>query len=150
MVTPHIHGTLIVIGEKGVLITGASGTGKSTLALKLLAACQAAGTFARLVSDDQVLLEGHSDRLIGSAPAAIAGLVEVWGIGPTRIAHEKAGGIDLVVQLVPQDKAPRMNEETVMVLEGVRLPVVQLAERNVEGSVLAIMALLSQGPFASG
>ena len=35
--TPALcHGTLVVLGNKGVLITGSSGSGKSTLALKLI------------------------------------------------------------------------------------------------------------------
>lgn len=146
----HHHGTLVVVGEAGVLITGPSGSGKSTLALKLLSACAGIGVFARLVSDDQVWLEACSGRLVGTVPAQIAGLIEVWGVGPKAIAYEPTAVVDLVIKLVPQGDAPRMNDDAIVVLEDVSVAVLELQAQNAEGAVLAILAQLSQGLFAPG
>lgn len=49
-----VHGTAAVVGEAGVLIRGASGAGKSSLALALVDAAAARGLFARLVGDDRI------------------------------------------------------------------------------------------------
>jgi len=142
------HGTLVVVGEKGVLITGPSGSGKSMLALKLLASGKEAGLFARLVSDDQVLLSACSGRVIGTAPTPIAGLIEVRGVGPAAVLYEKAAVVDLVIRLVPQGEAPRMNDDTTVVLEGIPIAVLELEARNAEGAAFAILAKLQLGLFA--
>lgn len=149
MTAHNYHATLVVVGEKGVLITGPSGSGKSTLALKLLASCKGEGLFARLISDDQVLLSACSGRLIGAAPGSIAGLVEVRGAGPVTIQHEKAAVVDLAVKLVPQGEAPRFNNDLTDVFEGVSVTALELEARNAEGCVLAILAKLSLGLFAA-
>jgi len=145
----NYHGTLVVVEGKGVLITGASGSGKSTLALRLLASCKMMGASARLVSDDQVLLSVSSGRLVGTAPSTIAGLVEVWGVGPTRVDHVRSAAVDLVVALVPADEAPRINNDVNEAFSGIEVPLLELAARNAEGGVLAIMAKLSVGLFAA-
>jgi len=62
-----------------VLLCGPPGSGKSDLALRLLS--RRASHDARLVSDDYVNLRREQDALIASAPAAIAGLLEVRGLG---------------------------------------------------------------------
>ena len=54
MTAPTVHATAIVIGETGVLIRGRSGSGKSSLALALVARVRLAGGFAAFVADDRV------------------------------------------------------------------------------------------------
>jgi len=147
--TRQCHGTLVVLGNQGVLITGPSGSGKSTLALKLLVLGLSTGFHACLVSDDQVLLGEEKGVLVGHTPASIAGLVEVWGVGPTPVAHQDQARIDLLVKLVPKGRAPRLNDERVEVVEGVSLPLIELEANNAEGAALAIMARLGLGPFAA-
>ena len=77
-----VHGGLIArrIGGdwRGVLIEGASGAGKSDLALR---AIEAGFT---LVADDRVLLFVTAGRLFGRAPDPLAGLVEARGVGVLR------------------------------------------------------------------
>lgn len=58
-----------------VVIAGASGRGKSSLALELMA------TGARLVSDDQTLVHVEEGALVATAPAVIQGLIEWRGVG---------------------------------------------------------------------
>lgn len=73
-----IPGTLVRIFNKGVLLTGDSGIGKSDLALALM------DRGHTLVADDAVELSVTADRLTGYAPAALHGLLEVRGLGPLR------------------------------------------------------------------
>ncbi len=75
MATLLQHGSCVAYRGKALLIIGASGSGKSGLALQLMA------YGAQLVADDQVLLERVQDTLIASAPAAIQGLIEARGVG---------------------------------------------------------------------
>jgi serine kinase of HPr protein (carbohydrate metabolism regulator) len=70
-----VHACCVAIGGRGVLISGASGRGKSDLALRLI------DRGARLVSDDYAELRSEGGELIASAPAAIAGRIEVRGVG---------------------------------------------------------------------
>lgn len=142
------HGVLLVLEHSGVLILGRSGSGKTRLMLTLLSLCRAQGTFARLVSDDQVLLERKGGRLIGTVPAAIAGLAEAYGRGPSAIRHEPRAVVDLVVRLVEPAEAPRFDEEGAIGIEGVDLPCQDLAAGDAAGAGLAICARLGLPPFA--
>ncbi len=103
---PTVHATAVLVGAKALLIRGAPGSGKTRLALRLMAL----GTFdpaffARLVADDRVHLDASGGRVVASAPPAIAGLVENRGIGLQPIASEGAGVIGLVVDLDAPDAA---------------------------------------------
>ncbi|MCT7378546.1 HPr kinase/phosphorylase [Chelativorans salis] len=147
MAPANRHGSLVIAGESGVLVTGPSGSGKTRLALALMAHCAAHGRFSRLVADDQVFLSVAAGRVIGHAPETIGGLVEARGFGPARTAHEPRAVIDLVVQLVAAKEAPRVHGEEQVSLQGIVLPCLELAERDVEGAVFAIAARLSLSPF---
>ncbi len=102
-----IHASTLVIGEDGILIRGPSGSGKSRLALSLVAEASRCG-FARLVADDRTLLSYHCGRLVARPHPAIAGLVERRGLGIHRIESEPACRLSLVVDLVEEACAPRM------------------------------------------
>lgn len=123
-----VHATAVLVGAKAVLIRGASGAGKSRLALGLIAAAGPGGPrFARLIADDRVLLEAASGRLVVRAPAPIAGLVEQRGRGVVACAYEAMAVVGLIVDLDAADAA-RMPEGQALetVVEGVtvsRLPV---------------------------
>jgi serine kinase of HPr protein (carbohydrate metabolism regulator) len=70
-----IHATTVAIGAHGVMLLGLSGSGKSDLALRLI------DRGALLVSDDQTALTVRAGRLLASPPEALAGKIEVRGIG---------------------------------------------------------------------
>ncbi|HWK63917.1 MAG TPA: HPr kinase/phosphorylase [Rhizobiaceae bacterium] len=143
----HLHATALLLGDRGLLIQGGSGAGKSTLALALLRRAELAGRFARLVCDDQVELAANAGRLVASAPASIAGLVEVHGLSPVSVAYEARAVIDLVVRLVDHSEAPRFQEQDEVALAGCRLPVLDLPSRNVEASAGIVHARLGLEPF---
>jgi Serine kinase of the HPr protein, regulates carbohydrate metabolism len=141
------HGSLVILGDRGVLITGDPGSGKTRLALGLLTHAAAVGRFARLVSDDQVFLKAANGRLIGEAPSGIEGLAEARGFGPAAIPYERRAVVDLLVRLVPTEVAPRFREDETVNLEGVELPCLRLAERDTESALFAVAAWLAFPPF---
>lgn len=103
-----LHATCIVLGEDGILIRGASGAGKSSLALDLITRATTGGRFARLVCDDRVRVSARSGRLIARVVPSIAGRVEVRGVGIVEVPHEPACILRLVIDL--DEEAPRMPE----------------------------------------
>ena len=70
-----MHASCVAIDGRAVLIAGPSGAGKSDLALRLI------DRGFTLVSDDQTIVRKENDRLVASAPATIAGKLEIRGIG---------------------------------------------------------------------
>lgn len=100
---------------RGVLITGASGSGKSALALALMA------LGARLVADDRVVLHARNGALIATCPAPLAGLIEARGVGLLRAEALPEARIALVVDLDRHetDRLPHPRQEAVA---GVSLP----------------------------
>src|SRR5580693_1856546 len=87
------HATTVAIDGRGVLLRGPSGSGKSDLALRLIDAG------ARLVADDQSELSRHGETIIVRAPAAIAGLIEVRGVGILRVDTIAEAPLALVADL---------------------------------------------------
>lgn len=85
------HASCAARDGHGVLLLGPSGSGKSDLLIRLLDR-----GFA-LVADDQVEVEDG----LASAPAALAGLVEIRGLGIVRLAYEATARLALAVTLAP-------------------------------------------------
>jgi len=100
MAAPTIHASAVLVGGRAVLIQGPSGSGKSRLALALLQAAQnGALPFARLVGDDRVHVERAHGRLLVRPAEALAGLLEVRGLGIRRVPFEPLAVVGLVVEL---------------------------------------------------
>ena len=97
---PSVHAAALIIAEAGVLIKGASGSGKSALALACIEAAKAQGFFAALVSDDRVRLARRDGRVIASAHPAIAGQIERRGLHIERAQFCSQAVLRLVVGMV--------------------------------------------------
>jgi serine kinase of HPr protein (carbohydrate metabolism regulator) len=122
--SPTIHASVVLVGARAVLIRGPTGSGKSRLVLNLLqAASNGPLIFARLVADDRVVVRASHARLIAQPPAALAGLLEVRGLGIERLQHEPMAVVSWVVDL---DAATAMrmpdSAETQTVIAGIRIP----------------------------
>ncbi|MCO5063801.1 MAG: HPr kinase/phosphorylase [Rhizobiaceae bacterium] len=143
----NLHGTAIILGDRGVFVRGSSGSGKTELALELLARARMYGLFARLVADDQLFASTGGGRLVLRAPETIAGLVEVRGLGPRPIEWQERAVIDLVVTLIDPAEAERMPEPGSVVLHSVSLPELKLAARTVHDAASVVIARLGIGPF---
>lgn len=115
-----VHGTCVALGPLGVLIRGPSGSGKSDLALRLIE------DGAALVADDQVALDMQDGHLIATAPATIAGLIEVRGIGIVSLSRVESRPLALVVDLVARADVPRLPEAAQVELAGISLPTIAL------------------------
>jgi HPr kinase/phosphorylase len=135
------HATTIAIGEAGVLIRGASGAGKTSLALALIALARQAGRFARLVADDRTALVAAGGRLLAQPVAPLEGIVERRGLGLTPEPYLPAVVIRLVIDLAAAEPA-RMPEpdHLVVSVEGIDLPRLSLMGRPGEER-LALAAL---------
>ena len=80
----HVHGSAVALGECGVLIRGASGSGKSALALAVVEAWRGRGDFACLVGDDRVRIELCGGRALMSPHRSIEGAGGMAGRRPRR------------------------------------------------------------------
>jgi len=116
-----LHATCVEIDRLAVLLRGPSGSGKSDLALRLI------DVGARLVADDQVELEASGGRLWARAPAALAGILEVRGIGLRRLAYRDRASVGLVADLVAPERIERLPEPATEMLAGIVLPRLALA-----------------------
>jgi len=118
-----VHATCVEIDGAAVLLRGPSGSGKSDLALRLI------DGGARLVADDQVELSVLRGELVATAPAALAGRLEVRGLGlidlpaTHRAAHAR---VVLAVDIGPT-AAPRLPDQATVEVVGVALPRIILA-----------------------
>lgn len=103
-----VHATAVVYGECGVAIMGASGSGKSALALALLARAKSSGRFGALIGDDRVWVRAAGGRVIASGAPHTAGLIERRAAGVQSAPSEPAAVIRLVVELSgPKRSWPR-------------------------------------------
>jgi serine kinase of HPr protein (carbohydrate metabolism regulator) len=136
-----IHAGCVLIGEAGLLIRGASGSGKSMLAREVVSRAVQAGRFGRLVSDDRTRIEVRHGRLVAQPVEPLDGCIEVFGLGIVRQAHERAAVIRLVIDLC--ESLPRYPEEQdgQVALCGVMVPRIRMQAGAV--SVDIAMACLS-------
>lgn len=116
----QVHASCVVVASLGVLIRGAPGSGKSDLAARLI------DQGGRLVADDRVDLAVRDGSLVASAPAAIAGLLEVRGIGILRMTALAEAAIGLVVDMVGQEDVERVPEPAFCDYMGVAVPLLRL------------------------
>ncbi len=101
-----IHASAVLVGERGVLLRGASGAGKSLLALTLIDRVRREAGFAALVADDRVWLEAQGGRLVARGAAATAGVCERRALGLVRAPHERRAVVRLIVDLAPRTQSP--------------------------------------------
>lgn len=121
---PTLHASAVKVGERAVLIRGASGSGKSRLAFDLILAGRSGQIPpAILVGDDRVHLDTSGGNLIVRPAPELAGLIEIRGLGIRRIAHVDEAVVGLVVDLGAEDAArlPAAAALTVL-LDGIGLP----------------------------
>lgn len=88
-----LHATCVAVEGRGVLIIGPSGSGKSELALALMA------HGARLVADDRVTLSLREGALRATCPAAIRGMIEARGLGLLEADPLEEAEVTVVVDL---------------------------------------------------
>jgi len=134
-----LHATSVAVDGRVLLLTGASGSGKSDLALRLI------DRGARLVSDDYTELSLVDGRLLAAPPPSIAGKIEVRHLGIVTLPHVHDLPVALAIRL--DDKPERMPDRSeCTAILGVAIPLLRLDAREASAPIKAEMALRSLGP----
>lgn len=135
----RVHGTAIALESEGILLRGPSGAGKSDLALRLIdqGAC--------LVADDQTELRREGTEIIMSAPATIAGRLEVRGLGIVAVPSVASAPLRLVVDLAPAAAIDRLPLPRTCSFLGCAVPAVALAPFEASAAAKLRLALRAAG-----
>lgn len=99
-----LHATAVAVDGCGVMVIGASGSGKSSLALEMMS------RGASLVADDRVILRRDGQTIRMTCPDPLRGLIEARGVGVLRAIPASDAVLRLVVDM-DQLEAARMPEE---------------------------------------
>ena len=110
----NIHASCVLLGpagaafgapaDAGILLLGGSGAGKSDLALRLIA------QGALLVADDRCEISADDESLWARSPRALAGLIEIRGVGIASLPFASETRIRLAVRLVDPHAVTRLPE----------------------------------------
>lgn len=121
----NLHASCVAIDEAGLLILGASGRGKSSLALQLMA------LGAGLVADDRTDLwpvsTPNGPVLVADAPDVLRGRIEARGLGLLRAAAIGPCIVTLIVDL-DTSETDRLPPDRKMGLLDVELPVLHMVD----------------------
>ena len=91
--TKILHANCVSIQNRGILIIGPSGSGKSNLSLKLM------GLGGQLVSDDRTVVKRRNQEIFAACPDAIKGQIEARGVGILKVPTVKEIKLSFVVDL---------------------------------------------------
>jgi HPr kinase/phosphorylase len=145
-----LHGTCVSVGGEGVLILGEPGSGKSSLALRLIdePGYGVSGVLQRseLVADDQVIVTRDQDRLLASAPATLHGKLEIRGLGIIDLATSPSVALVLIVKLQNHSVIERLPDIATFDILGMALPLVEIDAKmaSAPARIRAALAWLKQ------
>lgn len=136
----HIHGTVVALyvrGQwRGVLIRGRSGSGKSDLALRLMA------LGARLVVDDQARVWASRGHVYACSPKTIEGRMELRGIGILPFCSLPQTRLCLVIDAADQEPE-RLPDQAFTEIAGLSVPSLSLKLTHPSAPHLVAAALES-------
>lgn len=137
-----LHATAVAHGGWAVLIVGASGSGKSGLALDLMA------RGAVLVADDRVILRKREAGVHAFCPEALCGMIEARGVGILRAEYRDDMPVALVVDL-DREEAARLPPRRATVLLGIKVPLIhKVASAHFPAAILQYLS--GGGPAEAG
>ena len=131
--TVLLHASCVSVNGNGVLICGAAGSGKSSLALNLIA------LGAELVADDQTLIRRENKNLIARCPETISHLIEARGLGFLTPPACSNVTLTLVVDLETV-QTQRVPTREIYELFGITLPLFRRAPLDAFPAALYILA----------
>jgi serine kinase of HPr protein (carbohydrate metabolism regulator) len=133
-----VHASTVATDGRAVVILGPSGSGKSDLALRLL------DRGFTLVSDDQTVVKKDGERLVASAPANIAGKLEIRGIG--IVDMETVGNVPVALLVELTSEIQRLPDESrERPLLGVKLPLISIDAMTASAPSKVALALDRMG-----
>lgn len=129
-----LHTSCVAIGQRAVLIEGRSGAGKSDLALRLI------DRGAQLVSDDYTILQRSGQALVATAPATIAGKIEVRGLGIIDMPFVDRVPVALLILLVDDPERMPLDYQR-RKIAGIDIPVIAIAGHDASAPIKVELAL---------
>lgn len=133
-----LHASTVATDGRAVVIMGPSGAGKSDLALRLL------DRGFTLVSDDRTIIKRNGDTLVASAPANIAGKLEIRGIGIVEMETSGEVPVGLLVELTSEiQRLPDENRERPVL--GVTIPLISIDAMTASAPSKVALALDRMG-----
>lgn len=130
----RIHASAVSIEGAGILIEGASGSGKSDLCLRLI------DRGAMLVGDDRLILSRDSDRLIAAPEPQLAGKLEVRQIGIVSVPTVGPTPLTLAVRLTDDPPRLPLDHATCRYLD-IELPLLRLDAHEASAPIKIMLAL---------
>lgn len=133
-----LHATTVAIHGRAVLLMGASGSGKSDLALRLI------DRGAVLVSDDYTVISRIGNLLRASPPERLTGKMEVRGIGIISVEHRTGVPVSLILDLAAiGDRMPEVPEGKE--IAGIIVPMLPFAPWESSAPIKVELALKAFG-----
>lgn len=133
----NIHASCVSYLNKGILIRGKSGLGKSDLCLRLIM-----DKGCRLVGDDRVDIYTKSSALKARSVATISNMLEVRGVGLVKFDAQKSATVKLVVELVKDSsQIERLPDDDFFEYENVKVKKIQLCAFEASAVNKVILAL---------
>lgn len=126
-----IHASSVAVGQKAALLLGASGAGKSALALQMIA------LGAQLIADDRTVLTLDDGVVWASAPETIRGKIEARGIGILRLDTAPSTRVIVAVDL-SQREDMRLPDQRYWTLMGQDIPLLHRGDDRFFASALMV------------
>ncbi len=134
METRTLHATAIAWRGRAVLLRGASGSGKSSLALTLIAQGW------MLVGDDYVVVRRTRAGIVVAPAEKLRGWLEVRGVGLLPQPFLLEAPLRLVADLVPD--CPRLPDVMTTVIAGMTVASIQLPVHGADLAAKLTQALI--------
>jgi HPr kinase/phosphorylase len=112
-----MHATCVDINGSGVLIVGRSGSGKSSLAINLIA------LGSTLVADDQCEIVKKNKKLSVFKPTSLPSSIEIRGVGLVSVPMVVETSLDWVVNM-DEAETQRMPDLQFTEIDGYRIPTI--------------------------
>ncbi|MCP5037251.1 MAG: hypothetical protein GY945_06585 [Rhodobacteraceae bacterium] len=135
----NLHATCVAFGSRGVVISGKSGTGKSALALELIA------LGATLVSDDLTWISLAEGMPVAHAPQRLAGVIEARNVGLLKLPYQASVPLCLLVDM-DRDEDERLPHSHITEILGASVQTIYRVEAPYFPA--AVKALVTGGRYA--
>lgn len=116
-----VHASAVLLGQKAVLLTGETGSGKSTIALQLIK-----GHGATLIGDDRIYLAKHGAAVMARPHDNLLGLTEMRGLGLLRLPYCPQAEVALAIELTSKAHVARLATNAVYQYDGLSIPLLRL------------------------